>query len=189
MALRRHIRTLQGQTAPPLAMQKVEGSNPFSRFAPNPDREPTDSPGAQSCSRMPASCSIPVNCSSSPPDIDACPEPRRSTGRTVRRSASSRAMASAAYRAAFQGMPRDVSSLEYEAYREMAERQMATILRDCLDSQGLAAAAAEHRIGSVPLGEPSVIVAASAAHRREAFAGAREAIDRIKAEAPIWKRA
>jgi molybdopterin synthase catalytic subunit len=40
----------------------------------------------------------------------------------------------------------------------------------------------------VPLGEPSVIVCVSAAHREEAFAGAREAIDRIKAEAPIWKR-
>ena len=38
------------------------------------------------------------------------------------------------------------------------------------------------------LGEPSVIVAASAPHRAEAFAGAREIIDRIKAEAPIWKR-
>ena len=38
------------------------------------------------------------------------------------------------------------------------------------------------------LGEPSVIVAVSAGHRGEAFAGAREAIDRIKAEAPIWKR-
>ena len=40
----------------------------------------------------------------------------------------------------------------------------------------------------MPLGEPSVVVAVSAAHRGEAFAGAREAIDRIKAEAPIWKR-
>ena len=42
--------------------------------------------------------------------------------------------------------------------------------------------------GGGPLGEPSVVVAVSAAHREEAFAGAREAIDRIKAEAPIWKR-
>jgi MoaE-MoaD fusion protein len=39
----------------------------------------------------------------------------------------------------------------------------------------------------VPLSEPSVIVAASAAHRGEAFAGAREIIDEIKARAPIWK--
>jgi MoaE-MoaD fusion protein len=47
--------------------------------------------------------------------------------------------------------------------------------------------AVQHRIGNVPLGEPSVIVAASAPHRGEAFAGARAVIDRVKAEAPIWK--
>ena len=52
---------------------------------------------------------------------------------------------------------------------------------------GLCAAAAEHRVGRVPLSEPSVIVAVSAAHRGEAFAGAREIIDAIKARAPIWK--
>ena len=57
-----------------------------------------------------------------------------------------------------------------------------------LSGDGLQAIAAEHRLGSVPLGETSVIVAASAAHREAAFAGAREAIDRIKAQAPIWKR-
>ena len=39
----------------------------------------------------------------------------------------------------------------------------------------------------MPRGEPSVIVAASAPHRGEAFAGARAVIDRVKAEAPIWK--
>ncbi len=64
----------------------------------------------------------------------------------------------------------------------------AEILRDCVERHGLEAAAAEHRTGAVALGEASVIVAVSAAHREEAFAGAREAIDRIKAEAPIWKR-
>jgi molybdopterin synthase catalytic subunit len=46
---------------------------------------------------------------------------------------------------------------------------------------------AEHRVGPVALGEPSVIVAASAPHRGEAFAGACEIIDRIKDEVPIWK--
>jgi molybdopterin synthase catalytic subunit len=89
---------------------------------------------------------------------------------------------------AFQGMPRDVSRLDYEAYREMAEERMAAILSDCMERHGLQAAAAEHRVGKVELSEPSVIVAVSAAHRPEAFAGAREAIDRIKAEAPIWKQ-
>ncbi len=48
--------------------------------------------------------------------------------------------------------------------------------------------AVEHRVGDVPLSEPSVIVAASSPHRGEAFAGAREVIDRVKAEAPIWKK-
>ena len=88
----------------------------------------------------------------------------------------------------FQGTTRDVDRLEYEAYREMAEERMAEILRECVERHGLEAAAAEHRVGIVPLGEASVAIAVSAAHRGEAFAGAREAIDRIKAEAPIWKK-
>jgi MoaE-MoaD fusion protein len=88
----------------------------------------------------------------------------------------------------FQGVTREVAALEYEAYAEMAIERIAAILDDAVGAHGLCAAAAEHRVGSVPLGEPSVIVAASAAHRDEAFAGAREIIDRIKSEAPIWKR-
>jgi len=88
----------------------------------------------------------------------------------------------------FQGVTREVESLDYEAYAEMAEERITAILDDCRVRHGLEAAAAEHRTGRVPLGEPSVVVAVAAAHREEAFAGAREAIDRIKAEAPIWKR-
>jgi molybdopterin synthase catalytic subunit len=88
----------------------------------------------------------------------------------------------------FQGTTRDVEQLEYEAYAQMAEERIASILRDCIERHGLEAAAAEHRVGTVPLSEPSVVVAVSAAHRSEAFAGAREAIDRIKAEAPVWKK-
>jgi molybdopterin synthase catalytic subunit len=88
----------------------------------------------------------------------------------------------------FQGTTREVARLDYEAYREMAEPVMRAILVDAIERHGLLGAGAEHRLGSVPLGEPSVIVAVAAAHRAEAFAGAREAIDRIKAEAPIWKR-
>jgi MoaE-MoaD fusion protein len=87
----------------------------------------------------------------------------------------------------FQGVTREVSRLDYEAYREMAGERIAAIARDCARRHGLCAVAVEHRLGAVALGEPSVIVAASAPHRDEAFAGAREAIDRIKSEAPIWK--
>jgi molybdenum cofactor biosynthesis protein MoaC/molybdopterin converting factor subunit 1 len=88
----------------------------------------------------------------------------------------------------FCGTTRDVDRLEYEAYGEMATERIAAILDAAISAHGLEAAAAEHRVGKVPLGEPSVIVAVSSAHRGEAFAGAREVIDRIKAEAPIWKR-
>ena len=71
----------------------------------------------------------------------------------------------------------------------MAEERIARDPRAIASSAtACEAAAAEHRVGTVPLGEPSVVVAVSAAHRGEAFAGAREAIDRIKAEAPIWKK-
>jgi molybdopterin synthase catalytic subunit len=88
----------------------------------------------------------------------------------------------------FQGVTREVKHLDYEAYVEMAEHRIEQVMRECVAAHDLCAAAVEHRVGSVALGEPSVIVAVSAAHRAEAFAGARAAIDRIKAEAPIWKR-
>jgi molybdopterin synthase catalytic subunit len=88
----------------------------------------------------------------------------------------------------FEGTVRDVDFLDYEAYREMAEERIAQIAAECVERHGLDAAAAEHRVGRVALGDPGVVVAVSAAHREAAFAGARELIDRIKAEAPIWKR-
>jgi MoaE-MoaD fusion protein len=88
----------------------------------------------------------------------------------------------------FSGVTREVEHLDYEAYTEMATEQIAVIVATAIERHGLCAAAAEHRVGRVPLSEPSVIVAASAPHRGEAFAGAREIIDEIKRRAPIWKR-
>jgi molybdopterin synthase catalytic subunit len=88
----------------------------------------------------------------------------------------------------FSGVTREVEHLDYEAYAEMALEQMRAIVDTAVERHGLCAAAAEHRVGRVALGEPSVVVAASAPHRGEAFAGAREIIDAIKARAPIWKR-
>jgi molybdopterin converting factor subunit 1 len=88
----------------------------------------------------------------------------------------------------FSGVTREVERLEYDAYVEMAEERMAAIAAEALERHGLCAAAVEHRVGDVPRSDPSVIVAVSAPHRGEAFAGAREIIDRVKAEAPIWKK-
>jgi MoaE-MoaD fusion protein len=88
----------------------------------------------------------------------------------------------------FEGVTRQVEQLEYEAYVEMARAQIAVIAGAALKRFDLCAVAVEHRIGIVPLSAPSVVVAVSAPHREEAFAAARQIIDRVKAEAPIWKR-
>lgn len=88
----------------------------------------------------------------------------------------------------FEGVTRQVEALHYEAYAEMAAPRMAAIAAEEAARHGLCAVAVEHRIGRVPLSEPSVVIAVSAPHRAEAFAGARAVLDRIKAEAPIWKQ-
>src|SRR4051812_39557014 len=88
----------------------------------------------------------------------------------------------------FAGVTREVDHLDYEAYAEMAEAELARIAAAAGDGYGLCAAAVDHRIGAVPLSERPVLIAASAPHRAEAFAGAREVIDEVKARAPIFKR-
>jgi MoaE-MoaD fusion protein len=88
----------------------------------------------------------------------------------------------------FLGVTREVGQLDYEGYVEMAERKLEEIVAAAVARHQLCSAAAEHRIGTVPLSEPSVAVAASAPHRDAAFNGAREIIDEIKARAPIWKK-
>jgi molybdopterin synthase catalytic subunit len=88
----------------------------------------------------------------------------------------------------FMGTTREVPSLEYEAYVDMAREQIAQIAARVVAEHGCVAVACVHRVGIVPLGDPSVVVAASAAHRGEAFDGARALLDAVKAQAPIWKK-
>jgi molybdopterin synthase catalytic subunit len=88
----------------------------------------------------------------------------------------------------FLGVTREVPELEYEAYTEMAERQMIEIVARAIERHDLCAAAVEHRVGTVPLSEASVAIAVSAPHRDAAFAGGREIIDELKAKVPIWKK-
>jgi molybdopterin converting factor subunit 1 len=88
----------------------------------------------------------------------------------------------------FLGVTREVAELEYEAYVEMASAKLGEIVAAAVERHGLCAAAVEHRIGTVPLSEPSVAIAVAAPHRAEAFAGGREIIDELKLHAPIWKK-
>ena len=87
----------------------------------------------------------------------------------------------------FEGVTRDVEALDYEAYAEMARDEDPGDQRRGGRAPRAVRGRLLHRIGRVPLSEPSVLVAARRAHRGEAFAGARALIDRVKAEAPIWK--
>lgn len=85
------------------------------------------------------------------------------------------------------GCARGADRLHYEAYEAMADRRIHAIADDLLLRYRLEAVAIEHRIGELPPGEPAVVVAISAVQPPPAFAAAREAIDRIKDEAPIWR--
>lgn len=85
-----------------------------------------------------------------------------------------------------QGSP--VARLDYEAYRELADKELRRIVSELMESERDAKLAALHRVGALEVGEVAVIVAASSPHRELAFRLCREAIDRIKASVPIWKK-
>jgi molybdopterin synthase catalytic subunit len=83
---------------------------------------------------------------------------------------------------------RRVTQLEYEAYREMAIAEMHRIGETAQQRWPIARIAIVHRIGVVPIGEASVVIAVSAGHRRAAFEACHFAIDRLKEIVPIWKK-
>jgi molybdopterin synthase catalytic subunit len=83
---------------------------------------------------------------------------------------------------------RRVVRLEYEAHETMALREMRRLAAGAKRRWRLRKVAMVHRVGLVPVGEPSVAIAVSAAHREEAFAAGRWLIDRLKEIVPIWKK-
>ncbi|HYQ80553.1 MAG TPA: molybdenum cofactor biosynthesis protein MoaE [Anaeromyxobacteraceae bacterium] len=82
---------------------------------------------------------------------------------------------------------RRVLRLEYEAHRPMAERVLADIGR-AVEAEHGAAVAVVHRVGVLEPGEAAVVIAAAAAHRTPAFRACEAVIERLKKDAPIWKR-
>ena len=82
---------------------------------------------------------------------------------------------------------RPAVALEFEAHEPMAGPELERLCKVAVEKFGLVACAVEHRLGRVAVGEASVAIAASAPHRREAFAAAEWLIERIKREVAIWK--
>lgn len=83
---------------------------------------------------------------------------------------------------------RHVTRLEYEAYPEMATAEMRKIGTIACQRWPIERIAIVHRVGVVPIGEASVVIAVSAGHRRAAFEACHFAIDRLKEVVPIWKK-
>lgn len=83
---------------------------------------------------------------------------------------------------------RDVVRLEYEAYEGMAETEMARIAQELRERYSLIEVAIHHRVGVVAIGETSVVIAVSAAHRADALAACTDAIDTLKQTVPLWKK-
>ena len=83
---------------------------------------------------------------------------------------------------------RPVVRLEYEAYAEMADRELAGLVQQAVERWPDIRAAVVHRLGVVGLGEASVVIAVSAPHRDAAYAASRFLIDTLKAKVPIWKK-
>jgi molybdopterin synthase catalytic subunit len=94
--------------------------------------------------------------------------------------------------ALFVGLVRDhdhgdsVTALEYSAHPSALET-MDRVCREVLDRGEALRVAAVHRVGSLAVGDLAVVVAAAAPHRGQAFAAARDVIDTLKAQTPIWK--
>lgn len=82
----------------------------------------------------------------------------------------------------------DVVALDYEAHPVLAEERLASIAREAADRWELLAVAVVHRTGRCRLGEPTVVIACSAPHRRSALDACSWLIDEVKSKVPIWKK-
>ena len=81
-----------------------------------------------------------------------------------------------------------VEAIEYSAYEEMLEAECSRIVSETVGRSPRCRVAMVHRIGVVPVGEPSIAVVAAAPHRGEAFAACRRAIEQAKKRLPVWKK-
>jgi len=94
----------------------------------------------------------------------------------------------------FEGVVRNhhdghaVESIFYDAYRPMAEKEIARIIDDVAREFPGVAIAIVHRLGLLHVGDSSVAIVCSSPHRGESFGACRAMIDRVKQTVPIWKK-
>ena len=83
---------------------------------------------------------------------------------------------------------RAVTGIEYSAYGEMAERELAAIATECAATFGVTHLVAEHRLGTLALGDASIAIVVAHPHRAEAYEASRFVIEEVKRRLPVWKR-
>jgi len=83
---------------------------------------------------------------------------------------------------------REIEGIDYEAHWEMAEHQLRRIAEQAAAQFELRSVIIRHRIGFVPVGEPSLFMRACSGHREAAFQASRWIVDELKKKVPIWKR-
>jgi molybdopterin synthase catalytic subunit len=83
---------------------------------------------------------------------------------------------------------RQTVHLDYEAYEEMALKQMKELAEEALDKFGVRQVTLVHRLGRLAVGETSVLIVVASAHRGAAFEACRWVIDTLKKTVPIWKK-
>jgi molybdopterin synthase catalytic subunit len=117
-----------------------------------------------------------VSLTESPLDL---PEPRNDPG------AGAVVVFWGAVRASEDG--REITGIEYEAHREMAEHQMRLVAESALEKFEVREVFLCHRIGFVPVAQPSVVVRVTSGHRGAGFAASQWLMDELKRVVPIWK--
>jgi molybdopterin synthase catalytic subunit len=83
---------------------------------------------------------------------------------------------------------RAVTGIEYSAYTEMAERELASIAAECAREFGISHLVVEHRLGALELGDASIAIVVAHPHRGAAYEASRFVIEQVKRQLPIWKR-
>ena len=81
-----------------------------------------------------------------------------------------------------------VSGLDYSSYQGMAERELSAIVAEAVERWHTDDIVVEHRVGTLDLGEASVVIAVAHPHRGEAYEASRYIIEELKKRLPIWKR-
>ena len=81
-----------------------------------------------------------------------------------------------------------VTTIEYSAYEEMVEAEFVRLLTDARARWPDARIAVRHRLGTIPVGEASIAIAAAAPHRAQAFEACRYVIEEVKRRVPVWKK-